>query len=93
MVNLDDPNMWGQHCEQCATLLKKGHAYTNGEFGHHIKIHHNVPPSMEVDINLRFRGLNLEIMFIYSKQHLFRLIIPCSKNHPTMVRSIHANLI
>jgi hypothetical protein len=33
-------------------------------------IHYDMPPSREVDIHFKFEGLNLETMFLYSRQRL-----------------------
>ncbi len=37
---------------------------------HNNNIHYSMPPFVEMGIDLRFKGLNLEIMFIYNIPNL-----------------------
>jgi hypothetical protein len=72
VVNLDDPNVWVEACEQHVALFKRTMWWQWKTWPlHNIKIlHYDMTPFVDVDINPRFKGLNLGIMFIYNIQHL-----------------------
>jgi hypothetical protein len=68
VVNLDNPNVWVQAYEQCVGLFKKVMPMAMRVWpSHNTKIHYNMPPYVKVGINLRFKGFNLEIMFICNR--------------------------
>jgi hypothetical protein len=58
-------------CGQCTTLFKISCLLQWKIWpSHNTKIHYGMSPFMDMDIDPRFRGLNLGSMFIYIKNHL-----------------------
>jgi hypothetical protein len=58
-------------CGQCTTLFKSSCLLQWKIWpSHNTKIYYGMSPFMGMDIDPRFRGLNLGIMFIYIKNHL-----------------------